>query len=313
MSWAAHELESYVLQKHIKTKVSFLAILLGCFWPDMISKGTVYGFDAFGFSFHPENPDLYHRGWPGVGFTHSLLYGVVISLIVLWVFKSRAWALGLLIGHWAHVFTDICDSVGVMLFFPFSTQNYSIGMWAYAAQQGRYGDASAYYSSLGGVWDLFWLGMVLLSWKVLTRNYFFTKVVADDPVWPWFKRRLKMSEVLMLALYRAYFLYGACRIFAWFFWSRFVDKAPLDLSWGGPYWVEKVHAKYLPIGELLLRSTLGAAGLAASMWVLWMVVGRRLWARAGKHEKARALANAKRASQVPRQTSGRDMAGAKGQ
>lgn len=312
MSWAAHELESYVLQKHIKTKVSFLAILLGCFWPDMISKGTVYGFDAFGFSFHPENPNLYHRGWPGVGFTHSLLYGVVISLIVLWVFKSRAWALGLLIGHWAHVFTDICDSVGVMLFFPFSTQNYSIGMWAYAAQQGRYGDASAYYSSLGGVWDLFWLGMVLLSWKVLTRNYFFTKVVADDPVWPWFKRRLNMSEVLMLALYRAYFLYGACRIFAWFFWSRFVDKAPLDLSWGGPYWVEKVHAEYPPIGELLLRSTLGAAGLAASMWVLWMVIGRRLWARAEKHEKARALANAKLA-QVPRQKSGRDMAEAKGQ
>ncbi|WP_436787107.1 hypothetical protein [Yinghuangia sp. YIM S10712] len=114
MSWAAHELESYVLQKHIKTKVSFLAILLGCFWPDMITKGTVYGFDTFGVSFHPENPHLYHRGWPGVGFTHSLFYGVVVALIVLWLTKSRAWALGLLIGHWAHVFTDICDDVGAV-------------------------------------------------------------------------------------------------------------------------------------------------------------------------------------------------------
>jgi len=30
MSWAAHELESYFLQKHVKVKVSYLAILLGC-------------------------------------------------------------------------------------------------------------------------------------------------------------------------------------------------------------------------------------------------------------------------------------------
>ena len=30
MSWAAHELESYVIQKHVKAKVSYVAILLGC-------------------------------------------------------------------------------------------------------------------------------------------------------------------------------------------------------------------------------------------------------------------------------------------
>ena len=44
-----------------------------------------------------------------------------------------------------------------MPFFPFSTEPVTISMWKHAAAEGRYGDAAAYYSSLGGVWDLFWL------------------------------------------------------------------------------------------------------------------------------------------------------------
>ena len=170
MSWAAHELESYFLQKHTKIRVSYLAILLGCLAPDF-TKFHVYGLDIGPIHLKAaKHPYEYHRGWPGVGPTHSLMFGVFLFVFVLLVFRSKQWALGLLIGQWAHVLTDICDSVGTMVFFPFSTQHYTIGMWAYAAQQGKYGDAAAYYSSLGGVWDFFWLLMVLTGFQVLTRR-----------------------------------------------------------------------------------------------------------------------------------------------
>ncbi|WP_234320307.1 metal-dependent hydrolase, partial [Streptomyces sp. SBT349] len=277
MSWAAHELESYLLHKHIKTKVSFLAILVGCLAPDMLTKLPAYGIRIGSLVIEPEHPWEYHRGWPGAGFTHSLMFAVVTALLVLWIFKSRPWALGLFIGTSAHVLTDIFDSVGTMVFFPFSTQQYSLGMWAYAAQAGRYGDAAAYYGSLGLVWDLLWLALALIGIGALRSRYFFEEVVPSDPVWGWMRRRLGMPDRIMLACYRAYFVYGVCRIFGWTAWAQFVEGAPMDWSWGGPYWVDKVTLEPTPVGELLLNSAVGLGGLAASGWLLWVLIGRRLW------------------------------------
>ncbi|KRV46666.1 hypothetical protein AQ490_12415 [Wenjunlia vitaminophila] len=279
MSWAAHELESYILHGHTKTKVSYLAILLGCFLPDMGTKGTVYGFSIFGYSFKPEHAWDYHRGWPGVGFTHTPMWGVVLALLVLWLFKSREWALGLLIGQWAHALTDCFDSVGVMLFFPFTTQHYSTGMWAYAAQEGRYGDAAAYYGSLGLAWDLFWLAMLLLNWRTLRPSYFFDKVYPADPAWGWMRRRLRMSDRFLVALYHAYFLYGACRIFAWTIWAQTSEDAPMDWTWGGPYWVDKATVDHPSALEFASNTLLGLTGLLVLCWVTWLAVGRRLWWR----------------------------------
>lgn len=282
MSWAAHELESYVIRDHLKVKVSYLAILIGCLSPDMLSKLPVYGFHIGPLQMHPEqHPWAYHRGWVGAGPTHSLMFGVVIFLLVLWITKSRAWALGLMIGQWAHALTDICDSVGTMLFFPFTQQHYTIGMWAYAAQQGKYGDADAYYSSLGGVWDLFWFGMVLLSWKVLTREFFFTKVVPDDPAWGWLRRKFRLSNRAMLAIYRAYMLYGITRVVTWFAIARLRSKAPLDLTWGGPSFVTKAPSSWPGWGSFLVHTLQGAALFALVGYLIWRVPGRRLWIRAG--------------------------------
>ncbi len=148
MSWAAHEFENYFLQKHVGLRASFLGIAVGTLGPDLFTKAFVYNAD---------DPAQFHRGWPGVGFTHSLSFGVLLAVVVLAVTRSRSWALGILIGQWAHVLTDVADTAGVMIFFPFSTETVSISMWKHAAVLGRYGDAGAYYSSLGGVWDLFWL------------------------------------------------------------------------------------------------------------------------------------------------------------
>ncbi|HMJ74769.1 MAG TPA: metal-dependent hydrolase [Iamia sp.] len=281
MSWAAHELESYVIGDHVKAKISYLAVLIGCLAPDMLTKLPVYGVHLGPISFEPaKEPWAYHRGWPGVGPTHGLLFGVLVGLLVLWLTKNRAWALGLVIGQWAHALTDICDSVGTMLFFPFTTQHYTVGMWAYAAQAGKFGDADAYYSSLGGVWDTLWLVFVLFGWRALTREFFFTRIVADDPVWGWLRRRFRLSNRAMLALYRAYFCYGLTRIIAWTGIARLRSKAPIDWTWGGPSFVEKAPSSWPGWGDFLLNSLRGAVLFALAGYVVWRLIGRRLWERA---------------------------------
>ncbi len=72
-------------------------------------------------------------------------------------------------GYAAHALTDINDRVGTMLLFPFTTLNWTIQTWAYAAtvNGGKYLDAAAYYSSLGLMMDLFWMVVVIASWRML--------------------------------------------------------------------------------------------------------------------------------------------------
>lgn len=293
MSWAAHELESYVIGDHVKAKISYLAVLIGCLAPDMLTKLPVYGFHLGPIGFEPrEEPWAYHRGWPGVGPTHGLLFGLLVALLVLWLTKSRAWALGLMIGQWAHALTDICDSVGTMLFFPFTTQHYTVGMWAYAAQQGKFGDADAYYSSLGGVWDTLWLVIVLFGWRALTRGFFFTRVVADDPVWGWLRRRFRLSNRAMLAIYRAYFCYGLARIIAWTSIARFRSKAPIDWSWGGPRYVDAAPSSWPGWGDFLINTLKGATLFVLAGYLVWRLIGKRLWDRAEPKDPAPAPATA---------------------
>lgn len=272
MSWAAHEFENYFIQKHVGVKASFLGVCVGTFLPDLFTKPFVY---AAG------NAAQFHRGWPGVGFTHSFIFGFLFAALVLWLTRSRSWALGILIGQWAHVLTDVADTAGVMPFFPFSTENVSISMWKHAASQGRFGDAAGYYSSLGGVWDLFWFVMVVVFAREVLRADYFRRVVvpADVKVWSWMHRRLRLSENGLLVAYRAYFLYGLARMISWFLFARFDVKTPLQLNWGGP--------RYLPGNDLLsaswvevtIRTTIGGVLFAAFVCLCWITFGRRLWRR----------------------------------
>lgn len=101
--------------------------------------------------------------------------------MVLLVTRNRIWALSVLIGDWAHSITDMFDSSGVMLFFPFTTEHISTGAWTYAAQVGRYDDSGAYFSSLGLVMDGVWMVIGFWNWRVLTSDYFRTVVVTTDP------------------------------------------------------------------------------------------------------------------------------------
>ena len=237
MSWAAHDLEPYAIQHHFGKRIAFVPLLAGSYAPDLLSKWFVYGISVAGIELKADNPAQFHRGWPGFGFTHSLTFGVVLGLLLYALTKRPVIAYSFVIGQWAHCLTDIGDTVGVMLFFPFTTHLYAVGAWAYAGQAGRQVDAGAYFSGLGFVWDGFWLVVVLISWRVLTRTYFREKVVQADPFWGWAGKSL--SETFLFTVYVAAFFYGTCRWVAWLIWAHVVRAFPFDLSWGGPGWAPR--------------------------------------------------------------------------
>lgn len=273
MSWAAHEFENYFIQKHVGLKASFLAIILGTQLPDLFTKAFVYRAD---------DPAQFHRGWPGVGFSHSLIFGFVFAVLVLAVFRSRSWALGILIGQWAHVLTDFADTAGTMPFFPFSLEPVTISMWKHAAVAGKNGDAAAYYSSLGGVWDFFWLIVLLLfARKALSPTYFRTTVIAADPrVWGWLHRRLRLPERALYLIYIGFFFYGAMRMLTWFLYARFEAKTPFEPWWTAPSFVAANDLSDAGWLEVVIRTTIGGVLFAGFLVLCWKLFIKRLWDRA---------------------------------
>jgi hypothetical protein len=129
-----------------------------------------------------------------------------------------------------------------MLFFPW-TIHIHLGAWAYAGQTGRLTDAAAYFSGLGGMWDLFWIVYGIFSWRVLTRSYFETHVFTADQFWP--KANKYISKTGLLVFYRAAFFYGTSRWIAWTLWAHVVHHYRYDLTWGGPHWVHAAHSPAL--------------------------------------------------------------------
>lgn len=290
MSWAAHQFEVYAVQAHLPRKmrgrVSFWGIWLGDFTPDFLAKFWVYGVTIRGHHYGAAVPERWHRGWPGMGASHTLFLASLFAL-GLWLWRrDRALTVGYLLGMAAHVLTDVNDSVGTMLLFPFTTLNWSLRTWAYAATRsgGKYLDAAAYYSSLGLVMDVFWLCVVLASWRVLTRDYWRTQVVVADPhVWSWFGRFL--PERGLVALYRATFFYGVARLVSWSVWAHLLARPvihglrhhgyPYDLSWTGPWWLP---ARSLPHVNPLVVLPVTVLLLAAVYWAastLWEPMGIR--------------------------------------
>lgn len=284
MSWAAHEFENYVLQRHAKTSASFLAIAVGAFGPDLFTKGLVYGFQLGPFGFHADDPMRFHRAAAGVGFTHSLLFGVVFAAAVLRLTRSRPWALGLLLGCWAHALTDMNDTAGSMLFFPLSTVPVSTGMWHHTASLGRYGDAASYYSSLGGVWDAAWMVAVLVfARRTLTERYFRDVVRPTDArTWDWIARRFHIDERGLLAIYRGWFFYGACRLVAWSAYTRLRTDQPIDLSWAGAYPIGGGALYDGTWSQWAVRAAAGAAATAVVLAGSWRLILARWWREAGE-------------------------------
>ena len=119
MSWAAHDLEPYAIQAHhSQLKIAFVPLLLGSYAPDLMTKWYVYGIHLGPWDLKADNAAQFHRGWPGLGFTHSFLYGAVICLIFWKGLGSKNWGISFMIGQWAHALTDAGDTVGTMLLLP---------------------------------------------------------------------------------------------------------------------------------------------------------------------------------------------------
>jgi hypothetical protein len=241
LSWAAHDLEPYAIQNHggSRLKIAFVPLLLGSYSPDLMTKWYVYGVHIGGWDLKATDPAQFHRGWPGFGFTHSFLYGAVICLIFWKGLGSKNWGISFMIGQWAHALTDAGDTVGTMLLFPW-THHFSVGAWAYAGQTGRVTDAAAYFSGLGGMWDLFWIVWGFFSWRVLTRSYFEQYVFPADGFWAIANKAVPVAALLVL--YRAAFFYGTSRWISWTIWAHVIHHYPYDLSWGGPHWVHAAHS-----------------------------------------------------------------------
>src|SRR5262245_33499452 len=237
-------------------RVAFVPVLLGSYAPDLATKWFVYGIGAFGARFGAADPAKFHRGFPGVGFTHTPFFGVLVAGLVYLIWRNKLWAVSFMFGQWAHAFTDSLDSLGTMIAFPFSTHLYSIGLWRYTADAGRIGDAAGYFSGPGVVWDAAWVILALASWRVLTRKYFREVIAPTDPFWARVGRRL--PEPALLALYRTSYFYGIARGLAWMLIVHAVGEYPLDLTWGGPHWERGVMSEELNGGATSLGLLLPA-------------------------------------------------------
>jgi hypothetical protein len=197
-----------------------------------------------------------------------------VGLVLYAIWRNKVVAYSFVIGQWAHALTDVGDTVGTMLLFPFTDHLFALGAWAYAGQTGRYVDAGAYFSGLGFVWDGVFVVWAILSWRVITRGYFRETVAVADPFWRWAGKYL--SETTLIALYRASYFYGIARWTAWLIWAHVVRSFAFDLRWGGPRWVDRVYADELNgaaaackcPGCCSMRPRLGFYGLVAACAVV---------------------------------------------
>jgi hypothetical protein len=89
MSWASHDLEPYVIQRSMGNTVAFVPLLLGSYAPDLATKWFVYGVAAFGVEFGASDPARFHRGFPGVGFTHSPFFGLLVAALIYLIWKHK--------------------------------------------------------------------------------------------------------------------------------------------------------------------------------------------------------------------------------
>ena len=84
MSWAAHDIEPYLLRAKLGASISVPFCIIGSYSPDILTKWAVYGLDFSG--------------------SKKLLFSVLIALVIFLWSKNRAWAVSFVIGAWPTCF-----------------------------------------------------------------------------------------------------------------------------------------------------------------------------------------------------------------
>ena len=177
MSWAAHQFEVYLVHAHLPRRmrgdVSFWAVAAGDFLPDFLSKFWVYGITIGGRHYGASVPHQWHRGWPGMGITHTVAFGLVAAARVVVEAepgRDRRHRARLRRARGGRRRRHRGRHAAV----PVQHGVVHVDLWAYGATShgGKYLDAAAYYSSFGMVADVVWLlALLLLSWRALTRDH----------------------------------------------------------------------------------------------------------------------------------------------
>ena len=170
-----------------------------------MNKWFVYGIHIGGWDLKASDPVQFHRGWPGVGFTHSLLYGVVISPPLL--AAAREQDLGDQLSdrpvgardhrHRRHGRDDAALPVDD----PHPLRR--VGVRGPDRARDRCGGLLQWSRR---VWDAVWIVYGIFSWRVLTRSYFEQHVFTADEFWSRANKYLPMAALLVV--YRAAFFYG---------------------------------------------------------------------------------------------------------
>ena len=154
--------------------------------------------------------------------------------LVLGLTRSRSWAIGILIGQWAHVLTDMGDSAGVMPFFPFSTEPVTLGLWTHSCLGGplrrRSGVLQRPRCAVGSRLDArdTALRQAGADRRVLPRGDRSRRPAG----WAWLHRTFRLPEHALLMVYRGIFFYGLGRMLSWFLYARFDARVPFEPVWG---------------------------------------------------------------------------------
>src|SRR5262249_49581032 len=144
MSWVAHDLEPYILQRKLgrtAITISFPALVLGSWGPDILTKWFVHGLSFSGLHLRASDPLQFRRSWRGAGLPQSLAIAVLVDAVVCLRSRISRWDIGLMLGLWLHALSDVGDAVGVMLCFHVTTHLYALGAWANADTSSRISDA----------------------------------------------------------------------------------------------------------------------------------------------------------------------------
>ena len=212
------------LPRRMRGGVSFWAVAAGDFLPDFLSKFWVYGITIGERHYGASVPHQWHRGWPGMGVTHTVTFGLVVAAFVWLWRRNRAVTVGVALGCVVHVVADLGDTAGVMLLFPFSTASFTLALWAYGATSAAGSTWTPRRTTAASAWSPTSSGCSgsSCSWRALTRDHWLAEVVPAEPgLW----RRLgTMPERALLALYRGLFFFGLCRMIAWTLWAHVLAR-----------------------------------------------------------------------------------------